>query len=154
MRQLRVTKYDPAFRNENGAYTRNEWTSLADLGRQFDGRLFTLDQYLEIEDGYVSTAMGLLKRAGIESLTVSGLESHSATDNVPKEGDVLHGLVLARAIRSVLREEFWCRLVGPSTFIHFGYDYYMYVGVPSSCEINATEALVLGIFVEDFASPH
>ncbi len=56
-------------------------------------------------------------------------------------------------IRRILREEFWCRLERSEGFIHFGWDYYMYVGVPHPCPTAEARAAELGLYVEDFASP-
>jgi hypothetical protein len=56
-------------------------------------------------------------------------------------------------VRRILREEFWCRLKGSEGFIHFGWDYYMYVGVPHPCPTAEARATELGLYVEEFASP-
>jgi hypothetical protein len=40
---LRVTKYDPALRvGGRGAFTGDDWTSVSDVGRTFDGVVLTL----------------------------------------------------------------------------------------------------------------
>jgi hypothetical protein len=57
-------------------------------------------------------------------------------------------------IPQVLREEFWCRLEGVEGFIHIGWDYYMYVGVPIPCPAAQMRAAALGLYVEEFASPY
>jgi hypothetical protein len=53
-----------------------------------------------------------------------------------------------------LREEFWCRLETEDRFLHFGYDYYMYVGVKTTCSASITFAREVGLFVEQFDSPY
>jgi len=82
-----VTKYNPRFRKSSGAYTRDEWTSFADIGHSFGG--------VEL-----------------------------------------------------------CRLEGADAFVHVGWDYYMYVGVPRPCPAACRQANDLGLYVEDFASPY
>jgi hypothetical protein len=57
-------------------------------------------------------------------------------------------------MRRVLREEFWCRLEGPEAFVHFGYDYYLYVGVPRACPEAEQATRRAGLFVESFRSPY
>ena len=57
-------------------------------------------------------------------------------------------------IRRILRQEFWCRLEGSEGFIHFGWDYYMYIGVPHPCPTARARAAELGLYVEEFASPY
>ena len=54
----------------------------------------------------------------------------------------------------VLREELWCRLEGDRGFVHFGFDYYMYVGVASACPEAQRLAAQLGLFVEEMRSPY
>ena len=54
-------------------------------------------------------------------------------------------------VRGCLREYIWCRLTGPhSSYVHFGYDYYMYTGVPKSASAGMVPQ---GIFLEEMESP-
>jgi len=57
-------------------------------------------------------------------------------------------------IRLVLREKFWCRLEGPAGFLHFGWDYYWYAGVPCLCPASHELAKELRVFVEQSPSPY
>ena len=41
-----IVKYSPQKYNRNGVYTADEWTSRDDIGKYFDGKLFTLEEYL------------------------------------------------------------------------------------------------------------
>ena len=59
MNGWRITKYNPAFRDERGVYLKDEWTSVSDVGKSFDGVVLTFKEYREIEDNYVSTALSL-----------------------------------------------------------------------------------------------
>jgi hypothetical protein len=59
-----------------------------------------------------------------------------------------------KIIRRILREEFRCRLEGGEGFIHFGWDYYMYIGVPHPCPTARVRAADLGLYIEEFASPY
>lgn len=111
----------------------------------FNGSLVTLSQYLATEDAYISTAKGLLQLGGIDALRVDSLENHFPTAAVPDNGEVLRGSHLFDTVRRVLREEFWCLFVGPSSFIHVGWDFYMYIGVTSSSEPDFTKARELDI---------
>lgn len=45
MNEYRVTKYNLAFRDSSGAYTRDEWISFGDIGRSFDGVKLTAEAY-------------------------------------------------------------------------------------------------------------
>jgi hypothetical protein len=56
-------------------------------------------------------------------------------------------------VRLALREALWCRLKGERGFyVHFGYDYYMYIG----SEVLGADPPPMppGMFAEVFDSPH
>lgn len=153
--QYRVTKYNPSLRDASGAYTGCVWTSRSDIGRVFDGGMLTEAVYLEFENSYLSAMKSFLEEAGIKSLELKGLERRDIRGD-----DFLCGsnLSIAQSVsfaRLVLREEAWGKLVVPGkAYVHFGYDYYMYIGVPSKCERSIAIARDLGLFVERFRSPH
>lgn len=79
--------------------------------------------------------------------------------NAPAD-DFLHrrNLSIAQSLdfaRLVLREEAWGKLGVPGkAYVHFGYDYYMYIGVPSKCGRSIAIARDLGLFVERIRSPY
>lgn len=154
MFEFRVTKYDPAHRDHYGAYTREEWTSVRDIGHVFSEMAFTEPEYRRVEDAYVTAAVTFLREAGLQSLEICGLESHSVAPLPFAEGSSIGLADIADIVRQVLRENFWCRLEGAEGFVHFGYDYYMYVGVPVGCPNAAALAGQLGLFVEPVQSPY
>ena len=41
----RVTRYDPARRDERGAYRDDTWTSISDVGNVFDNQELTIEEY-------------------------------------------------------------------------------------------------------------
>ena len=153
MFEYRVTKYDPAWRDDRGAYTREEWTSYGDIGQPSGGQVLTPGEYQRVEDAYVSAALAFLGEAGVNTLTVEGLEAHGNPPLIAA-GSSLGLSEVAEVIRRVLREEFWCRLEGPEAFVHLGWDYYMYVGVPRACPGAERLAHRVGLYAEAFRSPY
>ena len=95
--------------------------------------------------GWNASAQARLERLLRENDIPIGLLSNGAHLRLGQLGFV---------IPSILREEFWCRLEGEGCFLHFGHDYYMYVGVPVPCPESQKLASRLGLFVEEFASPY
>jgi hypothetical protein len=152
--EFRVTKYNPAHRDASGAYTRDEWTSVGDIGRAFAGVVLTETEYQRVEDAYVEAALAFLREAGVMSLVVAGLENPARLPLPFADGTVLGLPDVAVVIRRVLREDFWCRLEGADALVHIGWDYYMYVGVPLSCPGAEAWVRQLGLFVEPFLSPY
>ena len=153
MFEYRVTKYNPAFRDANGCYMLDEWTSFGEIGDSFAGVVLTAEQYQRVEDSYIASALRFLHDSGQTSLTVEGLEEHRGKSEF-REGQAINTNQLGRIIRRILRNEFWCRIVGQGCFLHFGYDYYLYVGVPHECPESIELAQNLGLFVESFPSPY
>ncbi len=154
MHQYRVTKYDPAYRDELGCFTGDDWTSFCDIGSVHCGSVLSLAEYKSVEDAYVESALDFMGEAGIQSLSARGVENYGNLPFAPAEGAELEGAAIASVVRSILRDEFWCRLDGDASFVHFGYDYYMYVGVVSPCDGAIAGARNRGLFVEPFESPH
>ena len=152
MFQYRVTKYDPAHRVK-GWYTRDEWISVSEIGNTFDGVVLTDAEYRRTEDAYVTSALEFMREAGVDALSVVGLENHDVVLAFA-DGAILQSSEYADVVRRLLREQFWCRLESPSGFVHVGYDYYMYVGVISQCPVAEQLAASLGLFVEAFRSPY
>ena len=153
MFQYRVTKYNPAFRNPNGAYQRDEWISYDEIGTSFEGKILTLEDYEAVESAYIASALNFLRESGIKCLRVDSLENHGATFPF-SECSLLSLDQIGAAARPILRGEFWCRFESEASFLHFGYDYYMYVGVPILCPESIALATRMGLFVEDFCSPY
>lgn len=146
--EYRVTKYDPKLRDIHGRFLVNEWTSFSDIGTSV-----TEIDYEATEKAYIETALAMLEETDCKGLFVVKLES---TGNEPdiREGDYLELQKLETAFRCVLREEAWCRFENLSHFVHFGYDFYMYVGTPEICSQAIEFAKYSGLYVEDFRSPY
>jgi hypothetical protein len=154
MHQYRVTKYDPVFRDATGAYTKQEWTRFCQIGDSFDGVTLTSSEYLRVESSYIETASLFLAEDHAPDLHAVSLEILADRPNAPAEGSTVADRDFAAACRSVLREEFWCKFEAEGRFVHFGSDYYMYIGVRSRCDKAIEKAEALGLFVEEFDSPY
>lgn len=157
--EYRVTKYDPRLRNPAGSYTGEDWTSISDVGQSFAGHTLTMPDYLKTETNYLAVMSAMLEEAKVTQLRLRGLENARAGRQAKRdrwrEGAVLSLREATEFARLALREELWGMLIAPRrAFVHFGYDYYMYVGLsrltPSALDLAAR----VGIFVEPFWSPY
>jgi hypothetical protein len=153
MNQYRITKYNPQFRDSTGAFLKHEWTSISDIGSSFAGVILKKEDYLAVESAYVESVMEFITEDQITALHAVGVENHGNAIS-PNEGQIIPTCDLPEIIRSVLREEFWCRLEVEDRFIHFGYDYYIYIGVHNRCEASIQSAHAKRLFVESFTSPY
>jgi hypothetical protein len=153
--QYRVTKYDPSLRDATGAFTGHDWTSRSDIGRVFDGGMLTEAVYRKVEDSYLVAMESFLHDAGIASLALKGAERRSTLGGRFSRGGNLSVAQSLDFARLVLREEAWGKLVAPGkAYVHFGYDFYMYIGVPVQCERSIAIARDSGLFVERMRSPY
>ena len=149
MFEYRVTKYNPEKRNEMGHYTDDEeWTDFSEVGTKV-----SLEEYLNIESAYINLAIDFMKYSGVSFLKVVGLEDYK-NKNKLKENESISVDTLESILRSILRNEFWCRLESKNGFIHFGWDYYMYIGVSKVNELAISHTKERGLFVEEFISPY
>jgi hypothetical protein len=166
----RITKYNPIYRNERGHYLKDDWTSIADIGRFYDGLEFTADSYRSVENAYVAATLEFLAEAGYNSLKITYLETALLQENRidfqqlqdialdPRQvslGMVFAGQDLADLCRLVLREILWCKLAWDDRFyLHFGYDYYMYLGSPCASERSIAYGHQQNLFIEEMVSPY
>ncbi|MET7391683.1 S1 RNA-binding domain-containing protein [Streptomyces sp. NPDC005529] len=159
----RVTKYDPADRDEHGHYTGTEDT-VSDHGR--------------VEGAYFQAVEAFAADTGIERLTVRephlpaplvnfGLEAPmdgfglasvfpTGPDGFHDGAEVSVGTAM-ELVRVMLRDGgAWCRLEVQDTFaVHVGWDQYMYVGSSRPCVTAVARTRALGLFLERIdASPY
>ncbi|MFJ3792546.1 hypothetical protein [Kitasatospora sp. NPDC090091] len=154
MIHYRITKHSP----EQQVGTTPSWTSFSDIGESFGGEVLTVAAYTETEERYLSAIRQFSAAQGVTALEVDGLEMYPESSwwQRVSEGDWLSLDEAIELSRSVLREDFvWCRLhCGSEFFVHFGYDYYMYVGVSGSFQETVASIRRSGLYVDEFESPY
>lgn len=167
IKSYRVTKYNPSMRAPNGSFNVDTWTSSSDIGEVYDSRELTIKDYLTIEDGYVTCIKDLISLTNITKFRISELEDYregncaeyrkSFGDNLCdltlKAKQIINEIELESIIRLSLREELWCKLETENSFIHFGQDFYCYVGLPLGTDMNVL-TVPEGIYIEEFESPY
>lgn len=154
MKEYRVTKYDPALRGPNGEYKGDDWIMFSEIGQSFRGVVLTEQEYKRVEIAYVKVALALLSESGIAELRAVGLENSRKHQLEFAEGSLLTPEKLSDVFGRILRNEFWCHFQADHGFVHFGWDYYMYIGVPRRCPAAEQTASELGLYVEEFTSPY
>jgi hypothetical protein len=154
VKEYRVTKYDPALRGPNGEYRADDWIMFSQIGQPFRGVVLTEQEYKRVEQAYVEVALAFLRESGIAALRVAGLENSRKHQLEFAEGSLLTPERLPDVFEGILRNEFWCRFQSDHAFVHFGWDYYMYIGVPHRCPAAEHTASDLGLYVEEFISPY
>ena len=169
MSNYRITKYNPQFRDIDGSFTKNEWTSISDIGKNFDNKKLTVNEYFKVENSYIQAIIFIMKTLKQSSLYVTNLEKYelSIDQNIeypPYMIETYHAIYegkqanideIITIARLILRETLWCKLSNKNVFIHFGFDYYMYLGSISKISDKIIKDIEkLGLFVENFESPY
>nr|WP_295970778.1 hypothetical protein [uncultured Bacillus sp.] len=167
--QWRITKYNPAFRDLDGNYTKiTEWTSASEIGKTFNGKPFTLNDYLCTENAYVSTVLKFLSESLLHSLRVVQFQKNellndktnklyeNTFENVCIKEDLLvNEKDIPVICKMILRNFIQCHLISKDTFFaHFGWDYYMFIGSNQPCTNGITFAKKHGLYVESYQSPY
>ncbi|WP_327371401.1 S1 RNA-binding domain-containing protein [Streptomyces sp. NBC_01217] len=151
----RITKYDPADRDQYGRYTGAE-DSVSDHG--------------PVESAYLEAVAAFAEESGIHHLTIRepqiagsvnfGLEApiagHGLAGLFPPDltgyhdGAEVRVAVGLELLRAMLRDNgAWCRLEVEDTFaVHVGYDQYVYVACSDPCPDAVARTRALGLFAE------
>ncbi|WP_343338335.1 hypothetical protein [Terrisporobacter petrolearius] len=165
MMKYRISKYNPKYRDENGIYTRDEWTSISDIGEYFNGYEVTMKEYSDIENRYVEAIDIILEYFKIKYLYIMELENEENIVNdidddfcqndidmidFIKEGQELNIKEIKYVIRLTLRERFWCGLYSKTTHIIIkpGYDFYINIISPELPQYIINRINELGIYLE------
>lgn len=141
MKWFRISKYDPAFRDIDGKYLKKDWTSFTDIGKEYGGNKLTVDQYIEVEDQYISFLLCLFDLLDVQKIQITETENEILnSDNEYQFPEILNDRnTIIDVIRNILREKIWGKLISKNKIeIHFGYDFYMYVGISKNFDKNVS----------------
>lgn len=154
--QHEIVKYNPAFYNEDGVYCKDEWTSVSDIGKCFNGNVLTKEEYFAVENNYVDAVCEILQVVGTDNLTIEyiekddeWIEEQMVNSKIPeqdfqllpnakglKQGQIMSVNEFRNTARLCLREYIYIIFSSRAynLKIEFGYDYYMYIACPLSKE--------------------
>lgn len=156
----RVTKYNPLNRNDDGSYINDEeWTSYSDISSKVNK-----EDYLKIEQSYINAIITFMDEMGLNNVYLNALEQWSDEIENQNASQFLLKMWLGKSVntqevkdlaRLTLREAIWCRLTYKNEFyVHFGYDYYMYIGANKDCPNARQKVEATGLYVEECNSPY
>ena len=172
MKEYRITKYNPIFRNEEGHYLKDEWTEVSDVGKIFNGKKVTEDDYLTIEKAYIESVLKMLEISNLDHVRIVGLWPDDIPERFTEEKDRWYFESsfesfspfedkqvkldeLEQVLKLMFRGIISCRLeVYSQFFVHFGYDYYMYIGGKEITDVAISEISSSGLFIEPYGSPY
>lgn len=178
MHRYRLIKYIPEYRDEFGGYEKNEWTSISDVGKSFDGVIFNFEKYMRVEDAYVKSVKMIMDYCKVTALKVTYIEKRGVlsaheynSPNFPKnlydlktaalyksvkKRTVLTGWRIEHMIRLMLREELYAQLVGNEPDhksepfkVFIGYEYLMGIHTNTNLQQLKEQLLKIGMYLEN-----
>jgi hypothetical protein len=166
MEFYRVSKYNPEFRNEQGIYTRDDWTDISDVGKVFNNELLTMEKYQKVENRYISVILLILNELKESKIMVMELEKYALLPDIDVDENMAVLWVnlveksiieknISDIVRLILRGCLWAKLESSEIKIHFGYDLYMYIGLKKRISKTIIENMRnQSMFIEPFQSPY
>lgn len=149
MHSYRISKFDPA---ASADQRREEWTSIADIGRRFSGEILTRSAYEEAESKYLEALRLLLSEGQVRLLRVKDVLRSSvatAASSWIADGITLDVQEALEVCRAQLREELSCHLVADTGYcIDVGFDFYLYVTSPIALHRSLDAIRDFGLYVE------
>ncbi|MEQ9889545.1 hypothetical protein [Pectobacterium zantedeschiae] len=142
----RVAKYRSIDDGGNPHSSPDEWTSFFDVGDKVD-----IDEYHRVENQYIDFISEACSFFSVNELRLKDLELNgdvNYSDNQKIKLNFIEGVV-----KSVLREEVWCKLVSDSIEFHFGYDFYIYFLSRNNPE-SFIKKLNSPLTVQEYISPY
>ncbi|MEU3290238.1 hypothetical protein [Streptomyces longwoodensis] len=155
----RITKYDPAHRDERGHYT---------------GAGDTVSDHGPVEEAYLAAVTAFAQAAGIDQLEIRepqiagfarfglqpAVDGYGLSDLFPAgpagfhDGALVPIAVGLELVQAMLRDNgAWCRLeLGEAFAVHVGWDQYLYIGSNKPCETALARTRALGLFPERIAA--
>ena len=164
----RITKYNPQYRDSNGIFLQNEWTSYSDIGETFNSTKLTYKEYTQVENLYINAIQSFMNCHNVTTLQVIELEKPKTIDpdihdtntmidlfNSLKNNSWITQDNIENICKLVLRDKLWCKFINnEKMFVHFGWDFYMYIGSSSPCPNTISTIEKSDLFVEPFESPY
>ena len=173
MRQFLISKYDKNKRNEDGVYLEcDQWTESDDIGRTIAGKKLRVGEYLKTEAKYIDAVVRHFQISGLDHLRLTSahpiewqlaslrkrrpeLHELSFFDVDFTEDALITADLIPTYIKMILRNLGQAKLeFAGRFFVHFGWDFYMYLGTVSECENVNQEIERNGLFVIGRESPY
>lgn len=164
--EIRISKYNPLYRDVDDKYSKIEWTSISDIGKDFDSGKLSEEVYIKQEKLYVDAIKILMKELKVDNFKLVDVEKHvyhkTPLDTL-KEKEVWdslsENLIIAKqdadiVIQLILREKVWAKLISEKLTIHFGYDFYVYSIAEGELKEAIKQIQQIGLYVEIKNSPY
>lgn len=174
-----VSKYEPKLYKIDSEgrryYTRNEWSAICDIGKNFYDGVFTADKYLKVENAYISVVKMIMKCNNVDKvylilrkyekwMSVSDLRSFVAGEeycglyddelffdyNMLNDKVILNDRLLESEMRLTLRENIGGTIIAPRKVrIRVGYDYLVSVESHVNLQVIKKNIEQIGMYIQE-----
>ena len=145
--EFRISKYDSRFRI-NEVYCKEDWTSIGDIGKKFGGKEFTYSEYEQTECRYLKLVEEICSELDVTQMKITDLEDRSGECDYQNGATLTSVKQITNLVKDCLREKYWCKLSTKNFYIHFGYDYYLYIGSCLNFQYMNNLVSKNGLFIE------
>jgi hypothetical protein len=173
MKKYNISKYNPELKDNSGRYLKEDWTAISDIGKSFDGKVLSSEDYLEMEDKYIKAVYEILDFCNLKSLNVQDVRKSFKYDRfieLINERKIVYNedlLKLYNSLESIkilpyqeiglfcrllLREDIGAKVSYPRKLkIFICYDYLLGIHSNRSIEKVIPRIKDLGLFVEELS---
>jgi len=146
----------PILKEENYRWSES-WTSIVDIGRKYHGKAFTYKEYVKTELSYINFFIDLFRYVHAQKVKIIQVSDIKFPISVAydrkgmlrawykkiEKNMSLSLEDLQYVVPLILRENIYGVLYHKrtNTYIHFGYDYYVYVNSPKFYFVHGEKAL-------------
>lgn len=106
MRLYRLSKYNPQNRSCDDKYNVETWTSISDIGKKFNGDILTLEQYLKIEEQYVTVIENIIRTENIEIRNIDIYASFSDINKMSRSYGVKNNKEIYKVLSKMKRRKY------------------------------------------------
>jgi hypothetical protein len=161
------------FRKSNGKYDLDDWTSISDIGKTFEGKLLSVDEYKCIEDKYVKVVKLIMDFISAPILIVDRVQRSSGGSDfeitISKYSELynqnciidlyqtisdkmeLSSEQIESLIRLLLREDIGAEVYFENKLnLFIGYDFLMGIHTSNPIDRIIADIEEIGLFVESF----
>jgi hypothetical protein len=139
--KFEVMKYNPKNRDSEGLYIVDEWIDCEEIGNTFNGKVFTVEEYIKTENQYIAAIKFLFNYYNCEKINLTDMEFFSIDKlNILKKEELMpfyNGIIERKIIlfseieittkmilRGMFNAVFQCKS-NNGIKVEFGYDFYM-----------------------------
>lgn len=173
MKKYNISKYNPEFKDNQGRYLKEDWTAISDIGKVYNGKIFSSEDYLKMEDNYIKAIYKILNFHNLKTLKVDDVRKSFIQEkflelinkrkivysqhllnfyNKIESMETLEYQDIDLFCRLLLREDIGAKLFYPRKLkIFICYDYLLGIFSSRSIEKVIPEIQDLGLFVEEFS---